>query len=177
MGAALTGRVRTSSFHVVVYGTNFENLKHVHDGKLSLQCKSVRLIKMHPGCADNSFKEHGELCFVVAMPTPTGGAAQQSFFFGFFFFFCFITQKKYSQSGHMHFKMCIKVMIPLRTSSKREHFIFYKLSDFLCFGSFFFLPSCWLYNLHSGLVFVRVGRRRRGGGDIEQNNQSGEIRF
>lgn len=64
----------------------------------------------------------------------------------------------------MHFKMCIKVMIPLRTSFKREHFIFYKLSDFLCFGSFFFfffsLPSCWLYNLHSGLVFGRRGRKR-----------------
>lgn len=85
-----------------------------------------------------------------------------SFFF-FFFLFCFITLKKYSQSGHMHFKMCIKVMIPLRTSFKREHFIFYKLSDFLCFGSFFFffsLPSCWLYNLHSGLVFGRRGRKR-----------------
>lgn len=91
-----------------------------------------------------------------------------SFFF-FFFLFCFITLKKYSQSGHMHFKMCIKVMIPLRTSFKREHFIFYKLSDFLCFGSFFFfffpfLPAgCTIYTAASCSGDVG-GRRGEGAG-------------
>lgn len=167
VSATLTGRVRTSSFHVVAHGVNFE---HSHTmGNFPFDAKVSGWSRCTPGCADNSFKEHGELCFVVAMPTPTGGSCSVIFLSFFsFFLFCFITLKKYSQSGHMHFKMCIKVMIPLRTSFKREHFIFYKLSDFLCFGSFFFfffpfLPAgCTIYTAASclGDVGGRGGRGR-----------------
>lgn len=79
----------------------------------------------------------------------------------------------------MHFKMCIKVMIPLRTSFKREHFIFYKLSDFLCFGSFFlfFSPSFLLVVQFTQRPRVRETWEEEGGGGREQNNQSEEIRF